>query len=233
MRSREPHFARLRLKARLEALPRSPTVPLSGFGYPLSGVSFPGPWESLSTPNAPGLPPSELFSFSVIIRLFRTGLPPLLRFPTKPEGLRAGTSAAYSHGKSRTPYRTLKFFIQVGARCSPGVSDLLGFPHLRPTPKTATSTAYPSRAWQVVTSRARIACASGTCDREAVAFSLAGRQPIWPFRRLSFPYSSGLDLSRTIFSSRSPRFLTKPQVLLFASDSRLPNGSGETVSAPS
>jgi hypothetical protein len=57
-----------------EPLPWLPKAPSSGFGYPLDGVSFPGPGRHFSTPNALRLRPSELFSFSVISQCFRIDL---------------------------------------------------------------------------------------------------------------------------------------------------------------
>jgi hypothetical protein len=57
-----------------------PKVPPAGFGYPLDGVRDSHPGGSLSTPNALGLRPSELFSSPEIEELSRI----LLSAPTFP-----------------------------------------------------------------------------------------------------------------------------------------------------
>jgi len=67
----------------------SPEVPFSGFGYPPNGVSSVYPWTSLSTPDALGLRPSELFSSPVIRSPFRVPRSaPALSYKTNPASYR-------------------------------------------------------------------------------------------------------------------------------------------------
>ena len=60
-------------------------VPLSGFGYPLSGLLLPKPLNHLSGSSVPGVNPSELFSLQRAVPLSRP--PALLPFcwPLQPK----------------------------------------------------------------------------------------------------------------------------------------------------
>lgn len=71
----------------LQIVPRSAYVSPPGFGYPLGAFSLFPSGEFLSTPNALGVHPSELFSDLAMEKPFRV-LPPLLRFIPKPSGLK-------------------------------------------------------------------------------------------------------------------------------------------------
>jgi hypothetical protein len=88
-------------------------VPPSGFGYPLDGVSSFEPWRSFSTSHALGICPSELFSDLKVQICFRIS-DPLLRFISRPYGLRKFASAAFSFKTSRTLLRLSGFSTQVG-----------------------------------------------------------------------------------------------------------------------
>jgi len=74
------------LAKRRKNMPSPSEVPSSGFGYPLDDVRSLDPRGSLSTLNALGVPPSELFSSPVVESRFpRT--PPRLHFRKKPNSL--------------------------------------------------------------------------------------------------------------------------------------------------
>jgi hypothetical protein len=94
------------------------------------------PWTSLSTPNTPGLRPSELSSSPGIALIFQPKLP-LSRSPTKPTRLSNGASAASSPGKSRVPTALPEGLVRGGTFCSPGLFDLSGSLPLRPLRKVS------------------------------------------------------------------------------------------------
>lgn len=96
----------------------------------LSAVQPSEPWGSFSNPNAHELRPSELFSFPTIDGPFQNHLSaPAIRYQiesTRPSCF----SGLLPLGK--LPFTVLKYFVQDGTQCSPGLSDLLGI-SLRPT----------------------------------------------------------------------------------------------------
>lgn len=85
-------------------LPFPPRGPHSGFGYPRCGFCIRDPWKPFSAPNARGLFPTELCSFSVAVRLF-----PTLRFRScafeQNQNGHAPTLQRVNQPRSRTPYR--------------------------------------------------------------------------------------------------------------------------------
>jgi hypothetical protein len=74
------------LAKRRKNMPGPSEVPSSGFGYPLDDVSPLDPRGSLSTLNALGVPPSELFSSPAVESRFPQILP-RLHFRKKPTSL--------------------------------------------------------------------------------------------------------------------------------------------------
>lgn len=132
-------------------LPCDPEVPLSGFGYPLSGFSFFIPWGPLSAPNAPGFRPSELFSF------------PMIDWKLSSQSFRSRAS----HGNLSASIRRLSGFlpsekpcpcmrpeelVQGGTSCSLGPYGLSGSLFAQPR-KKFLSFFYPSRFSSCLTLR--------------------------------------------------------------------------------
>jgi hypothetical protein len=103
------------------------------------------PREPLSAPNAPGLCPSELFSFRMIEGRFPFPFP-LLRFPTRPvRALYRRFSGFIPPGKP-CPSSPPDGLDRAGAVCSLGIGHLPGSPAGNPLRKASPFPDLPSRS---------------------------------------------------------------------------------------
>lgn len=145
IRSPSFHF-RVHRKRRgnVALLPRSLTL---GFGYPLGEMAWlPKPWESLSTPNAPGLRSSEPFSSRVIGRPSRILLSaPALSDKTLTT-LPRRSSGLLPPGKP-CPFVPSGGLVRTGADCSLELSDLSGSPSHDPHSRSIYIPGFPSRSY--------------------------------------------------------------------------------------
>jgi hypothetical protein len=124
------------------ALPCSPKVPCSGFGYPLHGVSPSNPWEPLSTPNTLGLRPSEPFSSPGIeMTLSSLSSAPALSYQTSPAWYRR--SSGFLPPEKPSSFTRPGGLVRVGGSCSPGPSGLSGSPTEKPTRKASPFSGSP------------------------------------------------------------------------------------------
>jgi hypothetical protein len=122
--------------------------------------------------------------------------------------------------------------VRVEAACSHGLSGLSGSLCLPPIQGASLSSNVPLVLRRLPPSRGEATGTPGIYDREASAFPVTGRRPVWPSDRLRLPPFRKINCPRTIFSSRSPCPLTKTRILLLANNCLPPNGRWHTVSVP-
>jgi len=133
-------------KASENPLPWSSEVPHPGFGYPLCGVSLRKPVKPLSAPNALGLRPSKLCSFPMIEVSSRKPLSaPALPYETLAD-LVPTLQRLPPTGKAVPLYCSPEGLVRTGAKCSLGLSDLLGSLLSLTHEKSVSLSSSPSRS---------------------------------------------------------------------------------------
>jgi hypothetical protein len=191
-------------------------------------VWLPDPWGPLSAPNALGLRSSEPCSFRVIGKPFRASL----SAPALPGKTRMTLPRRFSGlippGK---PCPSLSRVFSSGRdRCSPELCDLSGSPSIDPRRRTSPSPPSPRvltspqpydkkpNGPQGVAGR-QLGCSPHYRAPACLAFRILN--PLPPLRRI--------HPQRTIFSSRSPRNLAVPKILLLAADGPPPGGGWDSL----
>jgi hypothetical protein len=113
---------------------------------------------------------------------------------------------------------------RVEASCSHGLSGLSGSLRLPPIRGASLSSNVPLVLQHLLPSRREAPGTPGIYDREASAFPVTGRRPVWPSDRLRLPPFRKINCPRTIFSSRSPCPLARARILLLANNCLPPSG---------
>lgn len=196
-------------------MPGHPEVPPTGFGYPPGGVSHSNPWELISSPNALGVHLSELFplrwsrnSFLSLIRpctshVDRPSLRVVLRrfHPT----VRAVSLTAHS-GR----------LIRNGTFPLPRVSRLSGSPSEGPMEKASPFSHSPHTVRLFSLHREK------NHRPQGFAYPSEWHSPKWVPPCLAFitddriPPFKCCPRCGLFFRLKVPRFLTKPQLPIFA-----------------